>query len=145
MIHHAKIYLSATLVQCALWTRNNEQAYMQFKPLNRDVYTIPPWKASLSKSKPLKTTFPYYGLVECSSCFFEAYYPVLTDILLMRSAAFDRCFLFHMCDKTLNSILGLATDDSLNTGNAHFQQDKQETTKNFVAQTTRLFPCAFWL
>lgn len=143
MMYKVIISISTTLFQCTLWTRDVEQAYMQSKPLNRDVYTVPPREANLSLDKLLKITLPHYGLVESSSCFFEAYYPVFTETLLMRSAAFDPCFLFHVRDNSLNGISGLATDDSLNTGNQQYQQDEREATKKFVTHTKESFPIRF--
>lgn len=135
MMYQVITSISTTLFQPTVWTRDVEQAYMQSKLLNRDVYTVPPREASLSTDKILKITLLHYGLVDSSSCFFEAYYPILTDTLLMRSAAFDPCFLFHVHDNHLNGISGLATDVSLNTGNAKYQQDEREATKKFVTHT----------
>lgn len=62
------------------------------------------------RKKILNIALPHHDLVESSSCFFEAYYPVFTDNLPMRSAASDQCFPFQVCNNKLNGIAGAATD-----------------------------------
>ena len=68
--------LAVVFFNCTLWTRDVEQAYMQSKPLQRDVFTKPPPEANLSENMVLKIELPHYGLVEASFCFFDTYYPV---------------------------------------------------------------------
>lgn len=66
--------ISATFFGCFIWTRKVEQAYLQSKPLQRDVNTPPPKEVKLPTSKLLKIELPRYGLVHSSTCFFETCY-----------------------------------------------------------------------
>lgn len=116
---------------------------MQSEPLQRDVFTKPPREAKLPSDMLLKIELPHYGLVESSSCFFEAYYPVFTEKLHMKSAAFDPCFLYQVNTTSLTGIAGLATDDSINTGNLEYQKDEKQATKAFVTRRTDDIPLRF--
>lgn len=134
--------LAATLFDCNVWTRDVEQAYMQSKPLERDVFTEPPREAKLPKDKVLKVRLPHYGLVESSSCFFDSYYPIFVDRLRMTPCAFDPCFLYQKNGK-LHGITGLATDDSINTGNVEYQTNENDATKHFITKRCETFPLRF--
>lgn len=135
--------IAAIYFKCHLWTRDVEQAYMQSKPLERDVFTEPPPEAQLSSDKVLKIRLPHYGLVEASSCFFDTYYPVFTQKLGMICSAIDPCFLYKTMKGKIHGVTGLASDDSINTGNSEYQQKESEATNNFItrknAQTTLRF------
>jgi hypothetical protein len=106
MMSRITVSLAATLFDSVLWTRDVEQAYMQSNHLQRDIFTTPPREAKLPDNKILKIALPHYGLVESSTCFFESYYPVFTETLGMRSAAFYPCFLYQANSDTLTGIAG---------------------------------------
>ncbi|CDF35631.1 unnamed protein product [Chondrus crispus] len=107
---------------------------MQSLPLQRDVFTNPPPEANLPNDKILKIELPHYGLVEASSCFFDTYYPVFTKDLEMKSAPFDPCFLYKITKGTTTGITGLASDDSMNTGNADYEEAEAKATKGFITR-----------
>lgn len=140
-----RIILSLAVIffACMLWLRDVEQAFMQSKPLTRSVFTEAPREAKLTKDKVLQIILPHYGLVESSSCFFDAYYPVFVDLLKMSPCSFDPCFLFKTNDSTLSGITGLATDDSINTGNAEYQASEEQATKAFITKKKDIFPLRF--
>lgn len=116
---------------------------MPSEPLKRDVYTISPRKAKLFNDKLLKISLLHYGLAESRSCFFEAYHPIFTDTLSMKSAAFDPHFFFHARDNFLDGVTGLVAEDSINNGNARYQREQKDATKKFVTQTKHSFPIRF--
>ena len=125
--------LAVVFFNCTLWTRDVEQAYMQSKPLQRDVFTKPPPEANLLENMVLKIELPHYGLVEASSCFFDTYYPVFIEKLRMNCAAIDPCFLYKTINKRLTEITGLASDDSINTGRS-YQTDEEKATSDFITR-----------
>lgn len=116
---------------------------MQAPPLQRDVFTLPPPEAKLPRDHVLKIKIPHYGLVESSSCFFDAYYPVFANKLGMSSAPFDPCFLFRTDENTVTGIAGLVTDDSLNIGTPAYRNFEQKATSAFVTRSTDTFPLRF--
>ena len=128
------ISLSVIMFSCTLWTRDVEQAYMQSNPLQRDVFTEAPPEANLSKNKVLKIKLPHYGLVEAISCFFDTYYPVFTRKLNMKCSSFDHCFLYKFSNNVVTGVTGLASDDSINTGNREYAEAEEQATKNFITR-----------
>lgn len=134
------LFLAVMFFACMLWLGDVEQAFIQSKPLTRSVYTEAPIEAKLSKDKVLQIVLPHYGLVESSSCFFDTYYPVFVDLLRMSPCAIDPCFIFKTNDSKLFGITGLATDDSINTGNAEYQSSEESATKSFITKKKDIFP-----
>ena len=143
MMMRVIVSLAATFFNCLLWTRDVEQAYMQPKPLKRDVFTMSPPEAKLSPGQVLKLVLPHYVLVESSTCFFETYYPVFTSKLNMRSAPYDPCFLYRTDNSTLTGLAGLATDDSISTGTLAYRKMEKEATSDFVTRSNDTQPLRF--
>lgn len=137
------ISFAAIFFSFLLWTRDVEQAYMQAHKLMRDIFTKAPPEANLSKQYVLKVILPHYGLVESSSCFFDTYYPTFFEKMKMKPAAHDPCLLGKMYDNKLIGMIGLATDDSINTGNEMYQREEEHATKEFITKKKLSFPFRF--
>lgn len=69
------VEISVIYFDCALFTRDIEQAHIQSKPLSRPVYTYAPPQANLPDGYLLRINLPHCGLVESASCWFDTYYP----------------------------------------------------------------------
>lgn len=135
--------LTVTFFSCKLLLRDVEQAFMQSKPLPRNVFTEAPREANLPKDKVLQIVLPHYGLVESSSCFFDTHYPVFVDLLKMSPCTFDPCFLFKTDETKVSEVTGLATDNSINTGNMEYQSSEETATKTFITKKKTKFPLRF--
>lgn len=116
---------------------------MQLKPLERDVYTDPPREAKLPNDKVLEIVLPHYGLVESSSCFFNTYFVVFFDVLRMSPRALYPFNLYQADNSKLCGIIGLSTDDSINTVNAEYQSSKDEATNSFITNKKYAFLLRF--
>lgn len=86
------VSLTVTYFLCEIWLRVVEQAFLQSKPLPRNVFAEAPCKVKLSKDKVLEFVLPHLGFDESSSCFFDKCYPVLVDLSQIVPCLFDPYF-----------------------------------------------------
>lgn len=64
MMFRVIVSLAVIFFNCNVWTRDVEQAYMQTKLLQRDLFTEPPTEANLGYDTVLKIKLPQYGVVK---------------------------------------------------------------------------------
>lgn len=127
------LFLSVSYFDYVIWTRDAEQAYFQYKPLSRALYTTPPKEAHLDSSKyALKIILPQYGLSESSTCWRHQYTPVYTRDLQMTAAHIDPCLYYLKEQGKLIGQTGLVTDDTANTGNADYIAAEANATSKFI-------------
>lgn len=138
------ISLSVNEFDCKMLTRDVEQAYIQSLPLPRPVYTPAPKEANLPPNTMLRVIQPHYGLVESGTIWFDTYYPVYKDKLLMDPADIDPCLLFKTDQQNLTGIVGLVTDDSLVTGTDEFIKQEHSALKTFKTKSHVNFPLRFY-
>lgn len=61
----------------------------------------------------------------------------------MKSATFDPCFLYRVSNGKLSGVTGLASDDSINTGNAAYVIEEEKATKKFITRKNAETPLRF--
>ncbi len=67
--HRILFFLAVSHIDCVLWTRDAEQAYLQSKPLPRSVYNDPPKESNVDPQKfSLEEILPQYGLADSITC-----------------------------------------------------------------------------
>lgn len=69
------------------------------------MFTEPQSESGISDDRVLKIRLTHYGLVESSSCFFDKYYPVFTELSDIKCFAFDPCFLYRLVNGNLALLL----------------------------------------
>lgn len=140
MIYRITVYISVAFIKPELWLRYAEQAFMQSKPLKSLVFTAAPRDANLPDNRVLQVLPPHISFVEFSSFFSEANHPVFTDKLKMRSAFFDRYFLFRGDINDLSGVVGLTSEDSINTSNVAYKKGEAAETSLFITNKKMNFP-----
>ena len=115
-------------------------AFLQGKPLNRDIFVKPPKEAQTKNIWKLKKAV--YGLNEASRCWYDKVKEELTKLGLTCSK-FDEAFFFYKDQDNLGGLISVHVDDFLNAGDDKFNDQLDALKKNLVFGSDMSTPMRF--
>ena len=115
-------------------TTDIKSAFLQSKPIERDVYIQPPAEADLPEGSVWRLKRCLYGLNDAARQFYASVVDTLLELGCERSSLDPSLFYKHSGDGKLCGIIVSHIDDFLHCGNPDFEHDvMQPLRKRFLA------------